>query len=465
MANSKKSLKNKLKIRGTGSNGHSVDACFLREQLLGFLVNLQDTFPLNLLVAYSGGLDSTVLLHLLVEAKKTFLFELHAMHVHHGLSKNADLWADFCQSQCASLKVPIQIVHVTIDLKAGNGIEAAARALRYNALFEARFGDIKPLIVTAHHQDDQAETFILQLLRGAGVKGLSSMAAVDQTKRMLRPLLNISRAQLVEYATCHQLEWCEDESNQNTNYERNFVRQSVMPLLEARYPAVKSVISRSASHMAEARTLLDDLAQLDAEPLLQDNHLDIKGLRNLSKIRAKNCLRWWLAQNSLPMPNTEHLNEILLQLLDAKPDANLTIKLQHLTLKRFQHRAYLVQEKKLTSYDLVWNGEAEIVLPDGGKLQFKQVKGAGLANKLGMTKLRITNRDGGERFKPSAIRPTRTLKYLFQTANIPPWQRRLIPLIYWQDTLAYVPNIGVAYDLQAGENEPGVEITWIAPTD
>jgi len=276
----------------------------------------------------------------------------------------------------------------------------------------------------------------------------------------------VSRQTLQDYATQHQIRWCEDESNNDTRYERNFVRNNVMPVLEIRYPAVKSVLARSASHLAEASDLLDTLAEIDAETLRFNNSLCLQGLAALAPIRAKNVVRWWFANNHLAMPSTEYLSEIIKQLLNAKADANVNIQLnlnnqaQHLTLKRFQQRAYLLQEQSTPAFDLVWNGEPELMLPNGGKLQFKQVMGAGLALKFGMTKLRVTNRDGGERFKPNVLRPTRTLKHLLQEANIPPWKRDCLPLIYWHDTLAFVPGIGISHELQAAAHELGVEIIW-----
>lgn len=429
----------------------------------------------QVLLALSGGLDSCVLLHLLAQARRSLVFDLQAMHIHHGLSPNADLWADFCAKQCEQLQVPLKVIHVDIDKNSGSGIEAEARTLRYQALFSYKWNEAQAdYVVTAHHQDDQAETLLLQLFRGAGIKGLSAMAVVDDSKRLLRPLLNIPRNALLDYAKAHGIAWCEDESNDNTHYERNFVRHEVMPVLEARFPAVRSAIARSAVHIAEANDLLNDLAEIDTRPLLQNNSLCLHGLRNLENRRAKNSLRWWFAQNQLLMPSTEQLNQVVNQLLDAKPDANLSIQLQclplegtqpqYFLLRRFQNRAYLsaysVETQPESTYDLVWNGEPEMILPNGSRLEFRQVIGAGLALKLGINKLRITNRQGGERFKPNAARPTRTLKYLMQEAHIPPWLREKMPLIYWQDTLACVPAIGISHDLQAKADEPGLEIVW-----
>ncbi|NOT15773.1 MAG: tRNA lysidine(34) synthetase TilS [Methylotenera sp.] len=416
----------------------------------------------KLLLALSGGLDSTVLLHLLVAVQGYIPFELRALHVHHGLSQNADVWAEFCVLQCQKLNIPLQVVKVHVNQASKSGVEAEARRQRYEALFNYKVdNELSDFVVTAHHQDDQAETLLLQLFRGAGVKGLASMAHIDCNKRLLRPLLGVSRAMLLEYAQAHHIDWCDDESNDNTQFERNFVRFKLMPILESRYESIKPTLARTASHLAEADEMLQALAKLDAEPLLLDNTLCLQGLCQLDFARAKNVLRWWFSQHQLAMPNTEHLTEILAQLLNAKKEAELSIQLQHLWLKRYQQRAFLCAETNADPFDLLWQGEGELPLPNGGTLHFAQVRGHGLAFKHGIQKLRITNRDGGERFKPNALRPTRTLKHLLQEANMPPWQRVKIPLIYWNDTLACVPNIGVAHEFQASEAEMGLQITWL----
>lgn len=475
MVNSKKLLKSNASIKRAGkqvlasqpvsSELHPVLSelhSFFTQHLTADESSLASSPVSKLLLALSGGLDSSVLLHLLVSLKPILRFELHALHVHHGLSPNADAWAALCMEQCQSLDVPIRVVQVNVDQSSKLGIEAEARQMRYQALFDERLSIQADFIVTAHHQDDQAETFILQLMRGAGVKGLSSMAEVDRIRSLIRPLLRVSRQALYDYAIQNELQWCDDESNDNTQYERNFVRHDVMPILQARYPSVKSVISRTASHLAEANALLNTLAEIDAQTLVVNDSVCLQGLSQLSNSRAKNLLRWWFAQHYLSMPTSDHLAEMLQQLLNAKPDAELSIKIQHYTLRRYQQRAYLSIEQINEPFDLVWNGENELMVPNGGKLIFRQVEGAGLALKFGMTRLRITNRSGGERFKPDVLRPTRTLKHLLQAANIPPWQRDHLPLIYWQDTLACVPGVGVAHELRASKNELGLDITWQA---
>jgi len=475
MVNSKKLLKSNASIKRAGkqvlasqpvsSELHPVLSelhSFFTQHLTADESSLASSPVSKLLLALSGGLDSSVLLHLLVSLKPILRFELHALHVHHGLSPNADAWAALCMEQCQSLDVPIRVVQVNVDQSSKLGIEAEARQMRYQALFDERLSIQADFIVTAHHQDDQAETFILQLMRGAGVKGLSSMAEVDRIRSLIRPLLRVSRQALYDYAIQNELQWCDDESNDNTQYERNFVRHDVMPILQARYPSVKSVLSRTASHLAEANALLNTLAEIDAQTLVVNDSVCLQGLSQLSNSRAKNLLRWWFAQHYLSMPTSDHLAEMLQQLLNAKPDAELSIKIQHYTLRRYQQRAYLSIEQINEPFDLVWNGENELMVPNGGKLIFRQVEGAGLALKFGMTRLRITNRSGGERFKPDVLRPTRTLKHLLQAANIPPWQRDHLPLIYWQDTLACVPGVGVAHELRASKNELGLDITWQA---
>ncbi len=415
----------------------------------------------TLLIALSGGLDSIVLLDILAKIKHTIPFNLCALHVHHGLSKNADDWANFCVQRCSQLNVTLHVEHVNVKTTK-LGIEAAARALRYQALFDFKVnGNLLDYIVTAHHLDDQAETLLLQLCRGAGIKGLASMAMVDNARRLLRPLLNISRAAIQNYALAQGLTWCEDESNSNTDFDRNFLRNEVLPLLGSRYSAIHTKLARAASHIAEANDLLDTLAALDVQDLLTDNSLCLRGLAHLNIARIKNVLRWWFASNRLMMPNTMHLDEIVQQLLHAKQDANINIQLQHLTLKRYQQRAYLVKPLNKQAVEMVWKGEASVNLLDGNVLCFEQKLGTGLSLKLLDDQLLVSNIRQPKVFKISANRPSKTLKHLYQEAGIPPWQRTQIPLIYFKNTLVYIPNIGVLHHMQAKSDELGLVISWV----
>jgi tRNA(Ile)-lysidine synthase len=435
----------------------------INQQVLDFLSStlpLSSQSPVKLCLAFSGGLDSCVLLSALLAAQKKLNFELCALHVHHGLSPNADKWADFCSQTCKAAKVPLQVERVKVDQKAGLGIEAAARQARYQVLLESE----ADFIVLAHHQDDQAETLQLQLLRGAGVKGLSAMAAFDTKRRLLRPLLDVSRAEIETYASDAKLKWVEDESNQDIQYDRNFIRHELTPLLAQRFPSFQTALARSASHMAEASALLDDLALLDAETCIQDARLSLLGLAKLSEARAKNLMRWWLAGLGFSLPSKERLDEILQQLLHAKADATIKLVIdgENASLRRYQGFAFIETVAEFAPIAMIWQGESELSLPDGSKLLFERKLGEGLAlDRLGVHKLRIAHRKGGERFKPDLNRPTRTLKHLLQEANMPPWLRDRLPLIYFDDALAVVPNIGVSCLMQATEKELGLVISWI----
>ena len=417
----------------------------------------------NLLLAFSGGVDSCVLLHALAQAKKSHHFNLQAMHVHHGLSPNADAWTDFCAKTSAVYQVPLEIVKVKVEKAAGLGMEAAAREARYQALFGAN----ADYILLAHHQDDQAETLLLQLLRGAGLKGLSAMASQDADRRLLRPLLDISRVEIEAYAKAAKLAWIEDESNLDTQYDRNYCRHEVMPALKARFPASGATLARSAAHIAEAADLLDELAQIDAHSCVVEGRVSIRLLAALSLPRAKNLFRWWLASMNFSTPSKDRLDDMLTQLISASADAALKILLDKsggTYLRRYQGFAYIeTNHPQHTTYiAMIWQGEDTLTMPDGTQLVFERKQGEGLAiDRLGGHKLRIASRQGGERFKPDLARPTRTLKHLLQEANMPPWLRDRLPLVYLDDTLAVVPNIGVDCMMQATERDIGLVIRWL----
>ena len=413
-------------------------------------------------VALSGGVDSVVLLHLLHQLQKTHHFTLKASHVHHGLSKNADKWVKFCEKLCTKLSVPLDIHYIKLPQKKSLGIEGEARRLRYEKLLTSK----TDLVVLAHHEDDQAETFLLQLIRGAGVKGLSSMAHFDDSRRLWRPLLNTSRIEIESYAKKHQLKWIEDESNQNIDFDRNFIRLKVLPILKNRFNQIIKVIYRSSSHLAEAQYLLDDLAKIDLKSLLKSmnykHKLKVKALEKLSNARAKNVLRYWLEINDQMMPSKDLLDELLRQVLTAKNDATIKIHLsKEFEIRRYQDEIYIVskKQKNLKNYEIIWVDESEIILPNGQKLTFKKVKGRGINLKfLDHQKLKIRNRQGGEFFKPDSKRPTKKIKQLLQESNLPPWERENLPLIFVGDDLAFVPNFGVDIKFQTRAKELGLEV-------
>ena len=460
MASTKKPLSNKVKASTLKKTKQSSLLNVVDKAFVGLTQSHKKIKSMT--VALSGGIDSVVLLHLLSNIQKKHDFTLNATHVHHGLSKHADKWVKFCEKLCRDLSVPLDVHYVKLPQIKSLGIEGEARQLRYEKLLQSK----SDLVVLSHHEDDQAETFLLQLIRGAGVKGLSSMAHFDDARRLWRPLLNQSRSDIESYAKKHKLKWIEDESNLNINFDRNFIRSKVLPILNNRFSHIIKVISRSSSHLAEAQHLLDDLAKLDLKKHLKSDKyehiLQVKSLNKLSHSRAKNVLRYWLEINNQLMPSKDLLNELLRQVLTAKKDAELKIELsEDYEIRRYQDEIYLVKKNQQTNknYEIVWQGEPEILLPDGSKLKFKKVKGRGISfTKIKDKKLIISNRKGGESFKPDSKRPTKKVKQLLQESDLPPWERESLPLIFVGNELASVPNFGVDIKFQTKPNEIGLEV-------
>jgi tRNA(Ile)-lysidine synthase len=423
----------------------------------------------KLTLGLSGGLDSIVLLHLLAETNKSLPFQLRAHHIHHGLSANADAWADFCADICKKLNLSFTTSKVNINKNSGLGVEAAAREARYKALLADEPDLMYPdFILLAHHQDDQAETLLLQLARGAGVKGLAGMGAINE--KLLRPLLNVPRGTLEVYAKEHNLAWIEDESNSDTKFDRNFMRHEVLPVLEKQYSSIRQTISRAAQHMAEADILLDELAEQDIKNgLVNNQQLQLAPLTKLSKARIKNALRWWLLQNGCDAPSAAQLQQITQQLFFAKADADIKIKVSaSLILRRFQGSVYLIKnvqdsgaDDQRSAFSLLWQGEQVIILPDQSRLFFSKRLGEGIAMQyVEKAQLTIRYRQGSEMLKPEASRPSRSLKSLFQTSSVPPWQRERLPLLFLDDELVALPNIAIAAKFTAKSDELGLCVDW-----
>lgn len=458
MASSKKLPKNK-----NTANAHDFLFDAVKQQLITLFKQQHLARP-NLLVAYSGGLDSSVLLHLLAKLAETIPFHLSAMHVHHGLSPHADQWAASCEAFCKLLTIPFSLFCVNLNKQNGLGIEAEARQARYNALATAG----ADIVCLGHHQDDQAETLLLQLARGAGVKGLASMAITDNPRQLFRPFLNVARSQLLAYAEHHHLNWIDDESNEDTRFDRNFMRHQVMPLLDQQYPNIQQRLARTASHMAEASQLLDALAEVDAKAIIDhtahNGALRLSLLIQLSQARQKNLVRWWLRQNHLAMPSTAVLDQIIQQLASPRVDTEVKVKVSdERFIMRYQGLAYLVVEPEITSdYDLTWQGEEMMVLPDLSRLFFTRKKGEGidLVKISDTAQINIRKRQGGETIKPVSNRPARSLKQLFQECQLPPWQRQHLPLIYLADQLVVIPNIAIDVSVKAAKNQPSLSISW-----
>ena len=412
----------------------------------------------RLALGLSGGLDSVVLLHVLLGLRDQHPFELRAVHVHHGLSPRADDWADFCAQLCASHAVELNIHRVRVARDDAAGIEAAARRERQR-IFAALDADF---LLTAHQQDDQAETLLLQLLRGAGPKGLAAMAELQRRAgwraAQLRPLLGVARCDLLDYAQAQGLAWVDDESNQDTRYRRNALRQQVMPLLAAHFPGSGATLARAAALQADAAELLDDLARLDAVEAIAGDRLDCAALAGLSRPRARNLLRHFIERHGHTLPSARRLDEALHQLLDAKNDARVCVRLGQGELWRFRGGAYLVPLAPAPAAPVRWQGEASLWVPAAGvEVRMKAVIGTGLKRAvLTASEVALGVRQGGERLRLHAGGPHRSLKNLLQEHAIPPWQRDRLPLLWCDGRLAWAASIGLDADLLAAPGEPGV---------
>ena len=416
----------------------------------------------ELLLGLSGGLDSSVLLYLLAKMQVKFKFNLKAIYVHHGLNSSSDDWLKFCSEKCKSLNIHFYNEKIKVNRNSALGLEGEARKLRYEAIVKRQKG----IVVLGHHQNDQAETLLLQLLRGSGLKGLSAMSEFDLKRNFWRPMLNIKRHTLEVYAKKYGIKYIEDESNQDEQFDRNFIRQKVLPLIQSRYPASIETICRSASNIAEGYNL-NNLFAIDDSKVhmsVDGKYLSIDGLKKLPKLRAINLIRWWLSLGNLLMPSKKNMDELYRQLKDIKKDSALNLKIsKDKSVRAYHDKLFIVNSDiKPSSYNFNWSGEDELHLPNNTKLQFIKKNSGGLSLlKLGVKSLKIKSRAGGEKLKPFPDQPSRSLKYLFQNADIPLWERDQIPLIFAKKQLVAIPNLGIHHKYQSSEGEVGYEINWL----
>lgn len=397
----------------------------------------------QLIVGYSGGLDSTVLLHVLA-SHPVLHSKITAIHINHGISSSADLWQAHCQNFCSRLGIHFITEKVEFDRSAN--IEEGARTARYQA-FSSLLKDNDCLIL-GHHQDDQAETVLLQLFRGAGIDGLAAMSESGYwgANILARPLLNHSRAQLQEYANLHQLSWVEDESNQDTKYARNYLRQNVIPLLVQQWPAVVNNIARTAQHCQQAKNNLEVLAIHDLASIsdnVSEQVLSIKQLSGLNDERKINILRTWLKKNQVQLPSATILQRLLHELIAARIDATPKISWGNVSVRRHQYYLFLESKKIINQpFCLDWtNFPLPLTIEAAGISLVAQKDNQGLVFSSG-SKISVRSRRGGEEFFWHG--QTKQLKKLFQEWQVPPWLRESIPLVYCNETLAMVVGYAVS---------------------
>ena len=384
---------------------------------------LQGVQGKRILVGLSGGVDSVVLLHALAQQTR-----VAAVHIHHGLSPNAERWARFCRRVCKQLGVPLTVRRVRVA-KQGEGLEAAARAARYQALRKLPFD----VLALAHQLDDQAETVLMSLLRGAGPRGASGMRAraTFDGRLLVRPLLEVPREAIAAYAREHGLEWVEDESNASDAFTRNFIRLRIAPLLSARYPRWREALARAARHFAR------------------------------SQVDASSVLREFLAAQGLRAPSEAKLVEMLKQLTSR--GSRTLIAHDGVQLRVYRGKLSVQKRQPESAFQPVaWRGERKLaLLALGGELRFRRARGAGIDPKwLEQGALRVQLRSGGERLQPDPRRPRRTLKNLFQEAGVPPWQRERLPLLYRGEELVWAPGLGIDSRYRAAQNRAGWVPEW-----
>ena len=421
---------------------------------------LSNTAATRLCIAYSGGLDSTVLLDgvaALLPALSTFgTVELSALHVHHGLSANADAWPVHCVEQCRRRRVPLSVerVNVVVD---GAGLEAAARKARYEAF--ARLD--ADYVLLAHHQNDQAETLLFNLLRGAGVLGAAAIPA--RQERLLRPLLDCSREELQAYAGAHDLVWIEDESNASLSHSRNYLRHKVLPLLQERFAGASGSLARAAEHFAQTQQLLEEVAIEDGAA---ETPLAIELLASLlaakGKARAMNALAFNLRKQGVRLPSRQWLEQAFRQLLVAGSDRQIRLLAGDIVVRRYQGKIYVAPTANTPlPVATPWHGESLVSWGDGCIHAYPS-KAVGINSAVLSERCELRLRQGGELMQ-LAGKPHRPLKDLLREAGIPPWHRTRLPLLFRGEELVWVPGVGIAEKYRCKAEEDGISLEFACP--
>jgi len=430
----------------------------LLRELLGLAALSGD--PTRLVIAYSGGLDSTVLLHALAVSRDSHGKSLLAVYVDHGLHEESGHWADHCESFASSLGVEFTGLAVDVMTDAGKGSEAAARTARYDVFRSLiREGD---WLLSAHHKDDQAETLLLNLMRGSGPAGLAGIGEVQPfgSAWLVRPLLPFSQSDLGEYATQHDLSWIDDPSNEDRQFDRNFLRHEILPKLEERWPAVASRLQQSAVLASEAATMLDQLADGDLQDLAdRPDRLSLDVLRALPSERQRNVIRYVVRELGLPAPPATQLRSIVTDLLPAREDAQPLVQWKGAEVRRYRDRVYVLPESKFGSQGVALPlTDSGLDLGAGmGELELAEGTAQGLAGQVIVAGLEVRFRSGGEEIKPAGQSHTKKLKKLLQDEGIVPWMRDRLPLLYSGGELVAVADLWIA---AGAASEPGVAVHW-----
>ncbi|MBL4712825.1 MAG: tRNA lysidine(34) synthetase TilS [Gammaproteobacteria bacterium] len=428
-------------------------------------------------VAFSGGVDSHVLLH----CCKKLNLHVRAVHVHHGLQSMADDWVAHCQKICNALEIHLDIIYVDAKKQKGQSPEESARLARYHALQNnLTSGDY---LLTAQHVNDQAETLLIQLFRTASSAGLSAMPVSKKIGNNihLRPLLTFPRHEIEEYAEQADLCWVEDPSNRDISFDRNYIRKNVLPMLEQRWPDITAQLATAANLQAKNLQVLEDMAAIDLANVIYIpkvasvskislfdtvSVLSMKRLKTLSSARLLNALRYWVRQFNRLL-SRKLLEEIEKTIVNAQQDTTPVITFFEFEFRRFKHGLYLLKLNKdslpkVNATEIAWVPSSPITLSDLNiKLSSVLKVGEGLNKTLLNETLIIKFRQGGESFHPAHRQHSQRLKKLFQESNVPPWDRDLIPLVYYKDALIAVAGLWVCKQHSVRADEEG----WVVELD
>jgi len=412
-------------------------------------------------LAYSGGLDSHVLLHLFASVRSIYPIRLQAVYVNHGVSPHAVKWAEHCAQICDALNVEFLPQELIISPNHScSSPEDQLRQFRYQ-LF-AKLLAANDMLLTAHHQNDQAETVLLQLCRGAGPQGLAAMPQIKSFSHGLhaRPLLDVTRDDLQQYAIHHQLNWIEDESNANPQFTRNFLRHEVMPLLTKRWPTVTQTLARTADNCADAQQFIDMTTQwlLRRVTGTSSESLSVKKILRLDPVQQRHVLRAWIYQANFLLPSTVKMQQILQNVLLARADKMPCVSWGEVEVRRYRDDIFLLP--RLSQHDasqmICWNLAEPLMLANVGMLQALPVQGQGL--RANIENVTVQFRQGGEMLRLPGRKHRHELKKIFQTWGVLPWLRDRIPLIYLNNMLAVVVGYWVEEEFAARNDEAGLNI-------
>ncbi len=415
-------------------------------------------------VAYSGGVDSHVLLHFLSSnSEQLGGIPLGAVHIDHQLQPESSAWLEHCQSVSDQLGLPFVSFKINIATGQGESPEAAARDARYQALQD--WLPKAAALLTAQHQDDQAETLLLQLLRGAGSKGLAGMPTQIEFGNglLVRPFLEISRETILAYAREQKLNWIEDPSNTDTRFDRNFLRHTVVPQLQKRWPSLSVTLSRAARHQAGQAELNTALGEIDLQRCEAGTGLSVNRLLILTQVRQRNLLRFWIQQCDLPVPADKILQRVLDESLNCQPDASPLVQWQGAEIRRYRDLLFAMSPLPRMECEQHHEWKPGQVLQlecPAGVLSSETQTGKGLHGRFLEQSLEIRFRQGGEVLQPVARGQTHALKKLLQDKGIPGWERERLPLLYADGKLVAVPDICICEGCQTEQDKPGYLPHW-----